>query len=307
MDAQSTNHPYTIVRIKRKRTDEPLDALVVESRVRRKKTKGGRDVFQFVQTVEETVWEDKQLQETLQNQISKLSQNHDDKNTPSVPADVTNLSGAQRHRQLADEGRRYTIVPTREPAENPKFATSPPKVISAKDARSQSDFRMYDAVPADQNPTSPVFDSDMEKFLPMLQNYLRMNDEPSQVFSAAPPAEDYVWDVFYRRPCTLSEWNSAANIGMLEGLPPSLDDPNSSDSESEEEDEADEDSNGIHVVWHEILHLTQRFPAEEYYKNDYPDEDDSNDSEGSDIFHESSEAEDDLRYDNLSDEDNYWR
>ncbi|KAG1822623.1 uncharacterized protein BJ212DRAFT_1444934 [Suillus subaureus] len=296
MDAQPNNYPYTIVRIKRKRTDEPLDALVlivtsvVESRVRRKKSKGGRDVFQFIQTVEETVWEDKQLQETLQNQISKLSQNHTENNTkPSVPANVSNLSGAQRHRQLADEGRRYTIVPTRESAENTKFATSPPKVISAKDVQSPSDFRMYDAVPADKKLTSPVFDSDMEKFLPMLQNYLRMNDEPSQVLSAAPPAEDYVWDVFYKRPCTLSEWNSVANIGTLEGLPPSLDDPYSSDSESEEEDDADEDSN-----------------AEEYYKNDYPDEDDSDDSEGSDIFHESSESEDDLRYDN-PDEDNYWR
>ncbi|KAG2144188.1 uncharacterized protein EDB93DRAFT_549903 [Suillus bovinus] len=291
MDAQPNNHPYTIVRIKRKRTDEPLDALVVESRVRKKRSKGGRDVFQFIQTVEETVWANKQLQETLQNQISKLSQNNDEHNVqPLAPADVTNLSGAQRHRQLADEGRRYTVVPTRESAENTKFATTPPKVISAKDAQSQSDFRMYDAVPADAMPASPVFDSDMENFLPMLQNYLRMNDEPSQVLSAAPPVEDYVWDVFYRRPCTLSEWNSVANIGTLEGLPPSLDDPYSSDSDSEEEDNADEDSN-----------------AEEYYKNDYPDEDDSDDSEGSDIFHESSEAEDDLRYDNPSDEDSYWR
>ncbi|KAG1749352.1 hypothetical protein EDB19DRAFT_1893655 [Suillus lakei] len=275
MDAQSNDHPYTIHQLL-------TVTLVIESRVRRKKTKGGRDVFQFVQTVEETVWEDKQLQETIQNHISKLSQNHDENNMQSsVPADVTNLFGAQRHRQLADEGRRYTIVPTRESAENIKFATSPPKVISAKDAHSPSDFRMYDAVPADQKPTSPVFGSDVERFLPMLQNYLRMNDEPSQVLSAAPPAEDYVWDVFYRRPCTLSEWNSVANIGTLEGLPPSLDDPYSSDSESEEEDNADEDSN-----------------AEEYYKNDYPDEDGSDDSEGSDIFHESSEAEDDLQYDN---------
>ncbi|KAG1880718.1 hypothetical protein C8R48DRAFT_172108 [Suillus tomentosus] len=304
MDAQSNNHPYTIVRIKRKRTDEPLDALVVESRVRKKRSKGGRDVFQFVQTVEKTVWEDKKLQETLQNQISRLSQSHDEHNIqPSAPADVTNLSGAQRHRQSADEGRRYTIVPTRESTENTKFATSPPKVISAKDVQSPSDFRMYDAVPAD---TKPIFDSDMENFLPMLQNYLRMNDEPSQVLSAAPPVEDYVWDVFYRRPCTLSEWNSVANIGTLEGLPPSLDDPYSSDSDSEEEDNADEDSNGISVVWHQSLHLMQYFPAEEYYKNDYPDEDDSDDSEGSDVFHESSEAEDDLQYDNR-DEDNYWR
>jgi hypothetical protein len=40
--------------------------LVVESRARRKKSRGGHDVFQYVQTVEETIWEDKKLQETLQ-------------------------------------------------------------------------------------------------------------------------------------------------------------------------------------------------------------------------------------------------
>lgn len=26
---------------------------------------------------------------------------------------------------------------------------------------------------------------------------------------------DYVWDVFFHRPTTLSEWNDLANIGML--------------------------------------------------------------------------------------------
>jgi hypothetical protein len=27
--------------------------------------------------------------------------------------------------------------------------------------------------------------------------------------------DDYVWDVFYHRPATLSEWNEAANVGTL--------------------------------------------------------------------------------------------
>ena len=26
---------------------------------------------------------------------------------------------------------------------------------------------------------------------------------------------DYVWDVFYHRPATLTEWNAAANVGTL--------------------------------------------------------------------------------------------
>ena len=69
----------TIIRIKRKRTDEPLDALgtyavqyhhkdltsyfpnclVVESRSRRKKSRGISSFFQFAETVEEDgFWED---------------------------------------------------------------------------------------------------------------------------------------------------------------------------------------------------------------------------------------------------------
>jgi len=88
-------------------------------------------------------------------------------------------------------------------------------------------------------------------------------------------SNDYVWDVFYHRPATLSEWNEVANVGTLSGLPPSITDPYDSASESEEEDEADEDSN-----------------AEEYYKNDYPDENDSSsDGTGSDGFYEDSDQD----------------
>jgi len=68
--------------------------------------------------------------------------------------------------------------------------------------------------------------------------------------------DDYVWDIFYHRPTTLSEWNDLANIGMLSSFPASLfDEDYDSESESELEDEADEDSND-----------------ENFYKNDYPDE-----------------------------------
>lgn len=33
---------------------------------------------------------------------------------------------------------------------------------------------------------------------------------------AVTPNEDYVWDVFYHRPATISEWDAAASkVGML--------------------------------------------------------------------------------------------
>jgi hypothetical protein len=122
----------------------------------------------------------------------------------------------------------------------------------------------------------------------MLNDYLKIHDmdmvtetnpqvlkKPSGVMGQPFISDgDYVWDVFYHRPATLSEWNQAANVGTLTGLPPSFGDVYDSASDSEEEeDEADEDSN-----------------AEEYYKNDYPDEIDS--SESGDEFHEDSEYED---------------
>jgi hypothetical protein len=143
---------------------------------------------------------------------------------------------------------------------------------------------MYDAVPSVEVPTpmaqpsaGPV-DEEMESFLPLLRDYLKVTDaeltvpaptlarvhsrEQSSTRIGEEDEEDYVWDVFYYRP-TLSEWNAVAggNIGSLcvllltlclthnnmvssTGLPPSVNNPDESDSESEPEDEDDEDSNG---------------------------------------------------------------
>jgi len=55
-----TGQPLTILRIKRKRNEEPVDALVFSDSKRRKK---GLDVFHFVQTVErEDSWNTKDIQ-----------------------------------------------------------------------------------------------------------------------------------------------------------------------------------------------------------------------------------------------------
>lgn len=84
VDSQGNSpQPYTILRIKRKRNEEPLEALgkfsfstgdwydpdaflVVESRIRKKKSKGGLDVFQFAETVEPNAWQDERQTKDLQ-------------------------------------------------------------------------------------------------------------------------------------------------------------------------------------------------------------------------------------------------
>ncbi|KAF8133406.1 hypothetical protein EV363DRAFT_1397638 [Boletus edulis] len=229
-----------VLRIKRKRTEEPLDALGMHLATHaimpplRKKTRGGVDVFQFAQTVENGAWQDGALRQNLQSQLSKLAQDlNKNAKVQSPPGRETRL--APRTDNVA---RRYAVKVTGDAERN--------------------DFRMYDAVLEDKGPSLPPMDPEMEKFLPMLQDYLTLQEttSASNSDSYASTRDDYVWDVFYRRPYSLSEWNSiAANYGMVTGLPPS--------AEDEELTRPTEDSN-----------------AEEYYKNDYPDEECSDSDDG---------------------------
>ncbi|KAF9534527.1 hypothetical protein CPB83DRAFT_844379 [Crepidotus variabilis] len=273
----STSQPYTILRIKRKRNEEPLDALVVES-ARRKKSRG-LGVFQYAETVEADAWDDAARQRDIQEKISKLAQhlNQTQVKREGPPSPT-------KGRTKEELSRRYTIVDNDdEERPNEKPLTAPPKVLSSKEveerrlAKEQAakDFKMYDAIPTGQRPIVQEDTSEMDKFLPMLNDYLRIHDiNPAADIPADGSkrldvnGNDYVWDVFYHRPATLSEWNAAANVGTLTGLPANFEGYDSlSDSDDEFLDEADEDSN-----------------AEEYYKNDYPEEEDN-----SDEFHEDSD------------------
>lgn len=313
IDSEMTESPsYTILRIKRKRNEEPLDALVVESKNRRKKSRAGVDLFQFAETVEGNAWEDQQRQKALKDRITALAQLPVDER-PAPPALATPPGQISRQQST---NPRYTIVQKDLPKEEPKLAypTAPPRVIPHKELRNaMPNFTLLDAVPSE--PSIVAADSEMDNFLPMLQDYLKVHEisladhnaeasatsAPGAVPASASGATlassasadhqedgDYVWDVFYRRAITQNEWNKIANYGTLIGLPPSLNDPNESDSDAEPEDEDDEDSN-----------------AEDYYKNDYPDEEESA-SDGSDMFHEAnSDVYSD--YDDADEGDHEWR
>ncbi|KAF8470987.1 hypothetical protein DFH94DRAFT_770526 [Russula ochroleuca] len=286
-----SSQPYTILRIKRKRNEEPLDALVTESSLRRKK-RGGLDVFQFAETVEPEAWGARA--KDLQDRISALEreqalkvgthQGHDDAPPP--------------HLKRPDLSRQYTVVLDDKPA-TPSPASRPLSSVMSpvKDGGDNDhlEYKVYDAVLTSDAP-SPV-DPEMAKFLPLLEEYLTLHDMKPHLSRAAestgsltpsgsrslapiqipipapiPPIDDpdYVWDVFYHR-AGLPDYE-AANVATLTGLPGPLADGYSPTSESEEEDEADEDSN-----------------AEEYYKNDYPDEESSD--------YDASEGSDDVIYD----------
>ncbi|KIL67932.1 hypothetical protein M378DRAFT_196899 [Amanita muscaria Koide BX008] len=289
---------YTILRIKRKRNEEPLDALVVESRVRRKKSRGGMDVFQFAQTIEDDDWKDEKCKKDLEAQISRLTR---EVSKPTKAQQVEKTMSPISRQQSEDARRRYTVELDDSGGRPLK---RPPTVISEKEA-AKTNFKVYDAVPSPEKSRPPAdTESEIDKFIPLLNEYLSLHDispsstqqpkkkeepksSPGVAFKSTKVYDDYVdyvWDVFFRRPGAGGLLDGNGNIATLTGLPPVDDELYGSSSESEFEDEADEDSN-----------------AEEYYKNDYPDEEEEDYSSGtSDEFHEDSDFQD------LIDDGNDW-
>ncbi|KAJ3757310.1 hypothetical protein EV360DRAFT_95293 [Lentinula raphanica] len=285
MNSQPSDQPYTFLRIKRKRNEEPLDALVVESGARRKKTKGQSGVFQFAKTVEEGVWEDAEQQKSIQHQLSMLAQLPVAQEAAAPAPDVAAPTLSPSKSSQATDVRRYTIIERSLPHSPLPNPTGPPQIISSRELmaqRANTDFKMYDAV-LENNPPEEQLDPAIEK---LLQDYLKL-ETPSATSSTASEEADYVWDIFYHRPRTdtqsLADYVTVATVS---GLPPLDSGDSDEDSYSEEEDEADEDSN-----------------AEEWYTNDYPEEEESDWSEeedegGSDEFHDDTVE---------SDDDHDWR
>ncbi|THH19835.1 hypothetical protein EUX98_g8696 [Antrodiella citrinella] len=310
-DIQPTDsqQSLTLIRIKRKRTEEPLDALVIDSKARRKRSKGALNVFQFVETVEEGAWDDEQRKKDIEDRISSLAREKQKVSTspmlssqpPESAASVAPSASASSvpspvRQPPVDPTRAYTVVPSASQestrsARQTSQPSAPPKVAAYKDlvaeGQRQPSFTMYDAIPSSSTlssaPSSEA-DREMAKFMPMLNEYLKLNEDnattplPSShsLAKIAEGDDEYVWDVFYQRPTTFQELYEPAvggiHIGTLSGLPPEADDWDSDGSDFEDED--DEDSN-----------------AEDWYMNDYPDEEESDSAGDEDEFHEDSEEE----------------
>jgi hypothetical protein len=143
--------------------------------------------------------------------------------------------------------RKYVIVENKEREPAPAPAPYVPALRSrdlpdahgartsasvAAAAAAAASFNLYDVVPAAQAapPAATEQDAEIERFLPMLQEYLKVSDialSPKLLPAQAPTGgetrigaeaeDDYVWDVYYYRP-SLTQWNAlalGANVGSL--------------------------------------------------------------------------------------------
>ncbi|KAF9517264.1 hypothetical protein BS47DRAFT_1483461 [Hydnum rufescens UP504] len=279
-DASSANQSsLTLLRIKRKRSEEPLDALVVD--LPRKKYRDatfGRHpgIFKFLETVdEERFFQHEANTRELQNRISSLS---------SIPdtVDPTKPPGPIPNNRSGPGPRQYNIVKadlnsTSPSTESPDTPQHPHDEPSSKDS-----ITLYDGIdlPGNVPNIAPEpHDPEMEMFSTMVRDYLSLQNVrpslPSPMASAAatrseapnaPP--DFVYDVFYydkkEKAGQSMDLDQLANVGLVMVRPEDrIEFLNDSDDETDSDyvDDEDPDSND------------ENNPA-----NDYPDETDSDDA-----------------------------
>ncbi|RIB04836.1 hypothetical protein C2G38_2221311 [Gigaspora rosea] len=260
---ESTKTSYTIVRLKRKRNAEPLDALVVQQQLVKKPKRQGslpKDmkateeqkinedsslpfVFRFAETVDEISFNDSTKSQQLKDRITKLI-NRKDKVRPKERS-IKQI----RDQQIAwfnenTRRERYKVIDRNRQSGNLAHFSSD----SVEDEENATDemFKMYDAV-KEELPIEPKL---VALFLIVQENIDKESNTDSD--------NDYVYDVYYHDDSMVFDdkpeyqnyasltWFNDDDNGIFVKETAGKDDFEYSD---------EEDSN-----------------AEDYYTHDYPDE-----------------------------------
>ncbi|KAJ1311060.1 hypothetical protein OPQ81_009564 [Rhizoctonia solani] len=293
--------------VKRKRVDEPMDALMIDLPSQTKRYRGaggGGGMFTLAETMtEDPSLLDGQKAKDLQKRLAMINQ--EPRASPKVSSPVAMVITARAPSSAVTSNttpsastppdgtaNKNAPVPIPIPGQ-PLPSTSTPAAATDVEP-SEPKFVLYEAVLAAPAVIEQPEEStpEMQEFQDLLQEYLRVNEisldtpPPRKPVTSNTPAtsskksvieedddEVYVWDVFYQRPNLsgdLSIWDGLANVGTLSGLPPTEGDILADEEDSESvKDEADEDSN-----------------EEDFYRNDYPDTESDSDVYESDGDHE---------------------
>ncbi|WOO78516.1 uncharacterized protein LOC62_02G002062 [Vanrija pseudolonga] len=266
---------YTVLRIKRKATEAAPASLAVigggdeadQSQTRRKRRDigGGRSrgVFRLADTVPQTWQGHGEEGEVLKSRIegllagsTKPEAQASTAGSVAPPASVPiPTAPAAAPTQPPSAATQYRVVP-RPAAPFAQDPGLPPRVITlAEIEAARSALVLVDAqAVADAGLSrSALDDPQMAAFLPMLNEYLKLESTPRPIVED----EEYVYDLYYRDlAANGDDIEPSANVATLLGYEDLS--PPSTPPDSEPEDEADEDSND-----------------EDYYRNDYPEDEDA--------------------------------
>ncbi|KAJ2352689.1 hypothetical protein GGF43_003689 [Coemansia sp. RSA 2618] len=312
-----SNEDITVLRIKRKRDQEPLEALVIhqQQQQRRKIPRGLSQrnstdslaselekskhpmLFKFGETISETDFGDSIKRRALQNRLKTLSKRKQDEmdveeseSAPIKPTIPNAPAVDARQNTYRVVGKRELFMEEDVPHGGAARRNMIPEVIPAADLNKEKQrIKMLDAIHADDfetvierrapdpyadvalGPTmnSRVANMDLQTaddLVPIVQSYLSFDSRHAE----------YVYDFYYIQKAydgVDPNMLRTSNVGSVLWI----DDVNEFLGEcSSEFSDEDEDSN-----------------AEDFYRNDYPDEPDSDD--GMDEFYDSAEEREGLR------------
>ncbi|KAM3584265.1 hypothetical protein VKS41_003089 [Umbelopsis sp. WA50703] len=276
----------TILRIKRKRNEEPLEALLVQQEAERQNSRGQRKMrknteskgdeeeaknvlpklFRLAETVNEqsfrNVIEARKLKERITRRIQPGSR-------PSTPSPETRKEQRAEKQQLDAKTARYRVI--QQNRRNKEAPTGPPQVESASEKLSNELFHMFDAVKDNEDSKANILlnedaedDTVMCNFISMVKEYLTVEErnEAARKFEQTQAEDDdgYVYDVYYRDDTTVQTAFPAQNVGALIWGDEEYELMDDDFEDSDVVDSEDEDSN-----------------AEDFYQNDYPEEEDYDD------------------------------
>ncbi|KAG2181354.1 hypothetical protein INT43_008937, partial [Umbelopsis isabellina] len=269
----------TILRIKRKRNEEPLEALLyIWSNIYHiwkhmltqhadEETKSVLPkLFRLAETVNEqsfkNVIEARKLKERITRRIQPGSR-------PSTPSLESRKEQRAEKQQLDAKTARYRVI--QQNRRNKESPAGPPQVESASEKMSNELFHMFEAVKDNEDNKANILlsedaedDTVMCNFISMVKEYLTVEErnEAARKFEQN-PAEDeeaYVYDVYYRDDTTVQTAFPAQNVGALIWGDEEYELMDDDFEDSDVVDSEDEDSN-----------------AEDFYQNDYPEEEDYDD------------------------------
>ncbi|KAG1171289.1 hypothetical protein G6F70_007312 [Rhizopus microsporus] len=287
--------PITILRIKRKRTEEPLEALLLQQQNEEKRLKRSNEdtgvlkvsatalptIFRLAETVEEASFSNLDEARKLKDRISRRIQPGLSRPQTPTPIEERKEQLMQKQSDVSKKARYRVISQNRAKA----MENMPPVVQSSSERAAEDLFQMYEAVRDDETTAKQpklILDEDTEdvddimcNFIPMIKEYLTLNDREQK----QEDEDDYVYDVYYRDDQEPNALN-VNNVGSLVWFDDTTEYMDDNDTESEMGDVGDEDSN-----------------AEDYYQNDYPDEEDDHDDHD--------EFEEQYGYDLSSDDEDY--
>ncbi|WWC88389.1 uncharacterized protein L201_003300 [Kwoniella dendrophila CBS 6074] len=199
------------------------------------------------------------------NDTTISTQNEAGPSTSSQPL----LNPPPRSSSLNQSQTQYRVIPPMSPRTK---AMLPPRIMTiAETENGESPLVFVDAqaVPPSAGQSrnitqasNPEEEKEMASFLPMLEEYLKLEEtakKPDPASISTPIEDEWVYDLYYRDNNSVSLGigvGDGVTIGELLGFEDIS--PPSSISGSEPEDEADEDSND-----------------EDYYRNDYPEDEDA--------------------------------